>query len=192
MNSQVPLALELAVGLVFLLSVCTKAARPAQFFDALAEYGIEHALAAVPVGIALIVLEAMVAFTHLSGWMLHLGMAIALCLLGIFAAAVCFALASGRTVACLCFGPRSGETASAGTLTRVLLLLASEVLIAIVWFKSNGSAWELPHELDAEQTLLSVGATAAMLLAGMWLVEVPAVVPRLVTHLAWFGKSVHS
>jgi hypothetical protein len=186
------LVLEIAVGLVFLWSAAAKAVHPVEFFDALADYGLESPVLAVPVGAALIGLEAAVAFTHLSGWLIGWGIALAIGLLIVFILAVSLSLARGVAVACLCFGTRSGEMASVDTLARLLLLAASEALMAAVWFASHGTGWLLPSALTGQEALAALTGASAMLLMAAWLVEVPECVRRFAPKFSSQRHSAHS
>jgi hypothetical protein len=179
MIAEICLALEVAIGLVFLWSAATKAARPAEFFDALSDYGVERPMLAVLVGSALIALEATVAVTHLTGWQLQMGAALAIVLLTVFTFTVLLALIRGAAVACLCFGARSGEMASMHTLARLLLLGASELVMAGVWWMSSETGWTLPYRLDGARALAALAGSVAMLLVAAWLVEIPASARRL-------------
>lgn len=78
MISETIIAVQVAVGLIFLWSSLGKAAHPFAFFRALEAYGILLARVSIPLGSALVVLEAAVAFSHVTGWMLEWGMSIAL------------------------------------------------------------------------------------------------------------------
>ena len=192
MIEEIGLTLEIAVGLVFLWSTVTKAARPAEFFDALSDYGLERPIVAVPFGSALIALESTVAVTHLTGWQVQWGIVLAIVLLTTFIFVVSLALIRGIAVACLCFGTRSGEMASLHTLVRLLLLAASEFAMAGVWLISRGNGWTRPYQLDVEKALTALMGATAMLLVAAWLVEVPASARRFARRLSLQRHSAKS
>jgi hypothetical protein len=192
MIDEIGLTLEIAVGLVFLWSAVTKAARPAEFFDALSDYGLERPIVAVPLGSALIALEGTVAVTHLTGWQVQWGILLAIVLLTTFSLIVSLALARGIAVACLCFGTRSGEMASVHTLVRLLLLGASEFVLAGVWLISRETGWTRPYQLDGEEVLATLLGATGMLLVAAWLVEVPASARRFARSLSLQRHSAKS
>ncbi len=129
MFAEMGLVVQLALGIVFLLSAAGKLRDPAGFARGVADYQIVAASVAHPVGLLIIALEGWLAIAHLTGWLLAAAVPLGFGMLTTFAVAVGMNLGRGRVLPCYCFGGRGEETISARTLARLLLLLLCEALL---------------------------------------------------------------
>jgi hypothetical protein len=123
------LVVQLALGLVFLLSASGKLLNPAGFARGVAEYKVLPATLAYIAGLLLIPLEIYLAASHLTGWTLAVAVPAGLVTLASFAAAVAVNLKQGRALPCYCFGGQGGEIISGRTLVRLFFLLSGELLL---------------------------------------------------------------
>src|SRR5437867_2545141 len=123
MVAKVQLVFQLALGLVFLFSTTGKLRDATGFSRGIAEYKIVPSVLVHPVALLVILAEACLALTHLTGLLLGLAAPFGFFMLIGFAAAVGVNLRRGRTLSCHCFGTADGETISRRTLARLLMLL---------------------------------------------------------------------
>jgi hypothetical protein len=129
MIDETRLVVQLAIGLIFLLSAPGKLLNPSGFARGVMEYQVLPESLAYGVGLLLIPLEVFLAVSHLTGWLLAFAVPIGLAMLASFATAVAVNLRRGRVLPCYCFGGYGGETIAGGTLARLLLLFAGELLL---------------------------------------------------------------
>lgn len=159
--------LQLAIGIVFLLSGAPKVRRPADFANAMTAYAILPPAWSAPVAIGVVICEIFIALAHLSGAWLRPAIAVSVALLLLIVVAVSLVLRRGTAVRCACFGSPT-EVVSGRTLARVLLLLGAEVLL---WFSAQApvSLAEVPLEQlagAAMAAVLSLTTLAWVLAAG--------------------------
>jgi hypothetical protein len=133
MGIELRFVVQLAIGIVFLLSAIAKARNPRTFAQGVMEYGILPRSVAYFVGLVLLPLEALLAVSHLTGWQLDVVLPLGLLMLLSFGLAVGINLRRGRVLPCYCFGSgaREGEMISARTLARLVLLFSAEALLLI-------------------------------------------------------------
>jgi Methylamine utilisation protein MauE len=164
-------ALELAIGLVFLLAAGSKLRHPIRFSTGVGVY-VPWANAPGRIGVAsaLALCESFIAVSHLTGWWLEGGVLTGLGLLCGLATIVGWALAKGRAVPCLCFGG-SSESLSSRHFLRVLLLLCGEAVVAAAMLLE--ATPPRPWDLDAVGFASSVCLGLLLILSGSWLVSVP-------------------
>jgi hypothetical protein len=122
--------IQLAVGLVFLASTVSKLYDPGSFARGLAEFKLLHHSFTGFVSCLIIVTEGWLAISHLTGYRLTISLPIGLIMLASFGLAVTINLRRGRVLPCHCFGG-SGETISARTIVRLLLLISAESLLLV-------------------------------------------------------------
>lgn len=127
MIDEMRLIVQLAVGMVFVLSVSGKLMNPREFARGVAEYEILPSPVAYSFALLLIPLEGFLAASHLTGWLLEFAVPVGLLTFVSFATAVSINLRRGASLPCHCFG--SGETISGRTLARLILLVGGEVLL---------------------------------------------------------------
>lgn len=108
MAADLLLVVQLAIGFTFLRSSLGKVLKPAPFFEGLAAYEILPRWLSYPAGILLIIVEVLIAISHLSGWMFARVTFLTLGLLGVFLFVALRMLHAQAPVACLCFG--AGDT----------------------------------------------------------------------------------
>lgn len=167
MPRESTLILQLAIGIVFLLSGAPKIRRPANFANAVAAYAIVPPAWSAPVAIVVVICEVFIAIAHLSGAWLQPAIALSVAFLVLLVVAVLRVLRRGTAVRCACFGSPT-EVVSGRTLARVLLLLGAEVLL---WFSAQPpvSLAEVPFEQlagAAMAAVLSLATLAWVLAAG--------------------------
>ena len=174
------LALQLAIGLVFLFSAIGKLLTPLKFAAGVTEYHILPEWLAFVVGIVLIPFELFLAASHISGWLLPFALPAGLVMLISFMIAVGINLKRGSVLPCHCFGAGEGEMISARTLVRLGLLFTGEAIVLA------GSGWPAIVELtypDRVSSFAELGrvffwATFILILA-VWLLSLTDVVALL-------------
>jgi len=129
MSGEVGIAVQLALGIVFLHSAASKLRDPKGFAQGVADYKIVPASMAGAVGLLVIGVESWLAIAHLTGWLLAVAVPVGFGTLLSFALAVGVNLRRGRALPCYCFGSRGGESISNQTLTRLVMLLLCESLL---------------------------------------------------------------
>ncbi|OLB73944.1 MAG: hypothetical protein AUI14_24955 [Actinobacteria bacterium 13_2_20CM_2_71_6] len=131
------LVLQLALGVVFLVSTAGKLRSPAAFLRGVAEYEILPRPLALALGVALIPAEAFLAVAYLTGWAVAVAPPLTVVLLLVFAAAVAITLRRRRDVLCHCYGSFGSERVSLRSLAQLGLLLAAALA---VWSGPGGGA----------------------------------------------------
>src|SRR5688572_2451657 len=97
-------ASQIALGIVFLLSVLPKLRAPFTFAESVVEYKILPAKAAYMFALILIPAEALLAISFLTGWLTSITLPLATVMLIAFLVAVGINLRRGRRISCGCFG----------------------------------------------------------------------------------------
>jgi Methylamine utilisation protein MauE len=157
--------LTFAVGIVFALSSFPKMRRPGRFLGNVGAYKILPEWVAVPFAFVVIVAEAAIAISTMTGVGRTVGLAAAVGLLLTFAVGVGFNLYRDRKVRCGCFG-ESDEMITRWSLARVLSLLALAIM-ALVGGLLAGTA---PTNVSVAGPFLSA---ALLLVTGSWLFRWP-------------------
>jgi Methylamine utilisation protein MauE len=180
--SHIAYALQLSLGLVFLLAVIPKILRPSEFVSAVTGYALLPERLAGLAAAALIIIESLLAASFLSGWQLSVALPMAAALLVVFASSITINIRRGRRIACGCFG-NSNEQISSRSLARLALLLAAvlTLLIApatpVTIHMLGDSGW------TALSYLVDVAAIAAFtLVCASWLLNLPELA-YVVRHL---------
>ena len=174
------LALQIAIGLVFLFSALGKLLKPLEFASGVAEYRILPEWLAYIVGIVLIPFELFVAAAHITGWLLQFALPVGLVMLISFMIAVGMNLKRGSVLPCHCFGAGEGEMISARTLVRLGLLFAGEAIVLA------GSGWPATVQLTYPDRVSSFAELGRMffwatfiLILGVWLLSMTDVIALL-------------
>jgi hypothetical protein len=177
---EIRLSVQLALGLVFLLSALGKALNPAGFARGVKEFQILPGSLAYIAGLLLIPLEMFLAVSHLTGWLLGLGVLIGLATIASFVVAVSINLKRGRALPCYCFSGQGGETLSGRTVARLLLLFAGELLLIADPGLFSASELIYPGRVgDLSELGFSLFWAIFTLIAGMWLLSLPDVIELL-------------
>jgi hypothetical protein len=129
--AELRLAIQLAIGIVFLLSSVGKLRHSAEFGAAIMQYKILPVAWAYPVGVVIISVEVWVAFSHLTGFLLAFAIRLGLAMLVSFTVAVVVNLRRGQALPCYCFGD-AGDTISRLTLARLVLLMSGEAFLLTI------------------------------------------------------------
>lgn len=165
-------ALQLALGVVFVLSCVPKLRDWSTFARTVQDYQVagpraSRAAASIVVGI-----ECLLAISFFTGAFLEPAIGVAVLLLFAFAAATALNLRRERDISCGCFGDRS-ERISGRTLVRIGLLIVAAVILGAALVTGQAAPTTL-GDLTAEgasgaEYLVDIaGISAAMLLLGAW------------------------
>ncbi len=172
MAVEITLAIQLAVGLVFLRSTAAKGVSPRAFGDGISQYGIPRAVAHL-LSIVIIALEGAAAGAFLTGWHLQAIAPVSAGLLLGFVVVTAVTLWRGLDVSCMCFGLDRRELISKRTLLRTLVMLSATLFVcAQTW---RGGDWLRPHELRVGQAGLALGSALLLLAIGSWGYGAPTV-----------------
>ena len=147
--AQFAQGLQVLIASVFLVAVITKIRDPKGFAAVVSDYRIGPASWVRPVAVAVMLCEAFVAASLLTGLLTEAGLMLAAFALSIFAVAVTVNLLRGRRISCGCFG--DSQAVSMLSLVRIALLLSGAlVLVALrmndveflsaTWALGNGIA----------------------------------------------------
>ena len=177
---EILLAVQIAIGLVFLLSAFGKLMNPRGFAAGVTEYRILSRSVAFIAGLMLIPLEIFIGLSHLSGWFMQLAIPLGLATLATFMIAVGINLKRGSILPCYCFGGGDGEVISVQTLLRLILLVAAELLVLA------GSGWSGVVRLTYPDQVSSFGDLARVffwatfiLVAAVWLLSITDIITLL-------------
>lgn len=158
------LGVQLALGLAYLLSFSTKAAKPLAFFRGVKQFGITGPRGSVFVGSAVIACEGFLALTHLTGYLGGAGAIVGSFLLSIFLVATGIASRKIEPVTCFCFG--STETISFTTIARLVTVLAAQVTLAIAG-QANVLNGTLSHALSLKESIVGLSYASMLLIGGI-------------------------
>lgn len=179
MTTDLRLAAQFALGLVFLMSALPKARDPRRFARHVIDYKVIPDPLAVAAAWALIPAEIFLAFAFLTGWMIRLALPLAtLCIIG-FLIAVATNLRRDRTIPCGCFG-NNEERIGLPTVARLLLLLGAVATVAAIE-EPTGKVLTYPDVFTAPETLITRLLPTSflagfLLLLGAWLLELPKLI----------------
>jgi hypothetical protein len=164
------LVIQLAVGLVFLLSVTGKLMSPRDFARGVAEYQVLPDRLSYLVGLLLIPTEILLAAIHLNGRLLSFGALLGIIVLACFAAGVALNLKRGRVLPCYCFVNSKGDVISGRTLARLILLMIGEMfLLADFAFSRANNQVTLDQVRDVSELGLAFLSAIFLLVFGNWL-----------------------
>jgi hypothetical protein len=168
MLSEIAHVLQFAVGLTFLCSAAAKLKDRQAFLRSLVAYEILPDRLISLVGNVVVVLEAVVAISHLTGWLVRTLSLAGLILLCSFIWPVGIALGRKKQLNCLCFGG-AGEVISKRTAMRLGLLIVAE---ATLW----GLLHYHPVTANAQRDVVVKLLCAALLLVLVrWLLLAPEI-----------------
>jgi hypothetical protein len=178
-------ALQLSLGLVFLIAAAPKLRHPKVFARGVVEYRVIPAPLAFALGIILIPIETWLAIAFATGWWIDTAIPVSFVVLTIFFIAVTINLRRKRPIACGCFGDASEEI-SLRTLVRLFLLMGAVLIVLL-----GGGVSLASHLFAAEQATsdtaivfaLSLILAIFLLLIGSWVLSLPELLsiatPRL-------------
>src|SRR6266508_2723795 len=172
-------SLQLVLGTVFLVAAVGKLRAPSRSVAAVRGYQLAPSMLSGPLTGALVVVEALVGFSLLSGWSLEAGVPAAGGLLLILASAVGINLRRGRAVPCGCFGSVT-ERISLRTLARLGLLMLSAIGLAgirLVWSPSplNVTSILTGGTSGLERLVAAASLAAFLAVVAMWILLVPEI-----------------
>jgi hypothetical protein len=173
--SDIYSTIQLAIGVLFLLSFGGKVQKPIAFARGVAQYDILPPRPALVFGLILIPGEAFVAFAHLTGWLLPAALPLGVAMLLSFAIAVGTNLARGRGVQCHCFGTVGGEFISARSLGRLLMMIFGEVILLAAIYSQPLPSRPAPIRSVGE-VVISLPPVVCVLLSAMWVLRLPDVI----------------
>lgn len=160
-------SLQIVLGLVFLVAAAGKLRKPRLFVATLRGYDLLPARLAVPVAGALVVAEALIAASFLTGLGVSATLAAAGALLLGFAAAVGVNLRRGRAVPCGCFGSAI-ELISPRTLARIGMLMGATATLAALHLGGAPTPTSVMSGTAVESLVLS----AVLAISAAWLLSV--------------------
>jgi hypothetical protein len=176
-GAHVAYALQLSLGIVFLVAAAPKLRRPSAFAATVAGYRIAPSRLVPALALGLIAIESFLAFAFLSGWLLDVGVPLAaLAVIGFFVV-IALNLRRGREVPCGCFGDPQ-ERISRRSLIRLAALFAALCALVLVSSSARTQAVTLESVLadgaPGLQYLIEVAGVASFLiLIGMWMLSLP-------------------
>ena len=177
MLDELRLIVQLAIGIVFLLSASSKVLHPATFARGVRAYKLLPDSLAFVVGLLLIPIEIILGISHLVGWLLSYMAPLALATLISFAIAVSVNLKRGRVLPCYCFGGQGGEQITKRTLARLGLLIAGELIVFAGATLFGADRLTYPERIDDLIRLGTIFICAvSVLVAGQWVLTVPDIV----------------
>jgi hypothetical protein len=167
---SVRIAVQLAIGMVFLAAGLGKLRHPLRFAEGVANYEILPSRIAYAAGLALIPLEIYLGTAHLTGWQLSTAIPLALATLSTFAIAVGVNLHRGRALPCYCFGGAEGDVISGPALARLLLLMAGDLLLWRRGFQDGSYGVQLAS--NPAQLGWALFWAVFVIVASMWLLSI--------------------
>jgi len=177
MLDRLRLIVQLALGIVFLLSASSKVLHPSTFARGVREYKVLPDSIALIIGLLLIPIEIVLGISHLAGLLLSYAAPLALAILISFAVAVTVNLKRGRVMPCYCFGSQDGEQLSRRTLARLGLFIAGELFVLADPALFAGDRFTYPERLGDFALLITVLICSVFVLsAGQWILSLPDVV----------------
>lgn len=180
MQSGMTLVVQLAVGLVFSVSVKGKLVNPRGFARGVMEYQVLPDRVSFLAGLLLIPTEIFIAATHLTGWLLSFGVLLGVVALACFTTGVAVNLKRGRLLPCHCFGDSKGDVISGRTLARLVLLMVGELLLlADVAFSRANNSLSLDRVRDVSEFGLAFLTAIFLLVFSNWLLYAPDVAKLL-------------
>lgn len=174
--AHVTYALQLSLGIVFLVAAAPKVRRPSAFAATVAAYGIVPARVVRGIALTLITVESFLALAFLSGWYVTIAFPLAAIALSSFFLAAALNLHRGRTVPCGCFGD-GGEVISARSLVRLATLMGLLALLLVLRSAGLGGATVASLVASGGAGFAYVGEVGALaifiLLIGQWILTLP-------------------
>lgn len=168
MTEETRMAVQLAVGLVFLVSTLGKARNPRAFFRGIADYEILPPALSSVAGTLVILVEAFLAFSHLTSKWITVALPVAVVTLTAFLAAVAVNLKRHRDLPCFCFG-EGDERVSGRSVAQLLLLIGAELLL-LVSPRLGAPVWSA---VGAADLALALVWALLLLTAARWLLSLP-------------------
>jgi hypothetical protein len=166
LGAQVAHALQLFLGLIFVVSAATKLRDPRAFRRTVLGYALLPTPLAGVASAVVIGAETALAVALLTGWMATVAVPVAGALVGLFLVAVAVNLRRGNRVACGCFG--GDDAISGATVARLASLLA---LVAVLL--------AMPESVPLDQVVADGRG------AFSYVVEIGALAAAMVAIAAW-------
>jgi Methylamine utilisation protein MauE len=168
MNIDLRILAQLIVGQVFLVSALGKSVAPVRFAHAVENYEIVPARIAFLAGLAIVPVELVIAFAHLTGFGIAAAAPAGLFLLCCFTVVTSVTLAKGRALPCYCFGGHSADIISWISMARLGLLILAEAIAM-----SRPGFFQTPFRShysfsSAQEFVLLLSWTAVVLLISIW------------------------
>jgi hypothetical protein len=173
--------LQLAVGVVFLLSFLGKSAHLRGFIGGVQAYHVVPSRFTTGTAILIVAWELARAVTHITGSFLLAASWAGIALLSVFGVTVTIILRRQQKVSCYCFGGEE-DVISHETVLRLLSMLVAEVGVVASQLRHT-EAVPSPYAERSLQDYLGAVIWVAILLQGMmWLLNIPSIV-RLASKL---------
>lgn len=163
-------AIQLALGVVFLLAVVPKLRQPRRFVRTVAGYRLLPKSMTPVAARGLLAAEAALALSLLTGWLTAVAVPLAIATFAVFLAAAGYTLNRGRRIPCGCFGD-SGELLSARTVVRLVLLLSAALLLLVL--QQTVPALRVADLVSSGYGVHMAGLAVFLLVLGTWLLHLP-------------------
>lgn len=165
-------AIQLVLGVVFLLAAVPKIRRPRRFARTVAGYRLLSKSIAPLAARGLVAVESALAVTLLAGWLTAVAVPVATGMFLIFLAATTHTVRQGRRIPCGCFGD-SGELVSPRTMVRLTVLSAVAMVLLMLRFIAH-----VPPLTAGDVVTSAYGVQMAMLavfllVLATWLLSLP-------------------
>lgn len=159
--AELRLVVQLAIGIVFLLSSVGKLQNFRGFSHAVLAYRVLPAFLTNGSSWLIVALESLVAAAHLTGYFLSIALPVGLGLMASFAFAVSLNLKRGQALPCYCFGG-SEAFISITTLFRLGLIALGDTLLLISYQPV------FPFSMPLRVLALGLFWSIFVLVTGMW------------------------
>lgn len=181
------LTLQLAVGLVLLISAIAKLRAPRAFAQGVADYRLLPYRVSLVAGVLIIPAELAIAMAHLTGYAIKLAVPCGLVLLVIFLVAVSINLMRARNIPCHCFGTDDTESISVRVLVRLFMMIAGEVFVLLGLGHSNRGVSAPIQFVSIAGFCLRLAAVLSCILITMWVLSSPELIGLF--HALGMGSS---
>jgi hypothetical protein len=171
--SQIAYALQLVLGVMFLVSASSKLRRPRLFQRIVTNYRLLPREASPFIAGLVIAAEAFLAAALLSGELVEPAVALAAVVLTAFSAAIAVNIRRGRAIPCGCFGAAETPISWRSLARNAFILVALIVLAAL---RPAGTGWRAvtsggPSSVEAFISVLALAL--GLVLAATWLLSLP-------------------
>ena len=164
--------LQIAIGLVFLVAGLVKLKHLSSFVAGIDEFRVLPSTIAAPFGWLIVVCEIAIGSSHITGYLTHAFLPIALSVLCAFLFGTVTIFSRGQKVNCMCFGVDEGTLVSGITLVRIcLLIIAESLLFEAVLMQRYEPV--LIFALTWSEYIGNVVAAIVGLLVATWLLRIP-------------------
>lgn len=176
-----------AIGAVFAFSSITKVARLRSFLAGVSAYRLIPEPLVTPLGVGVVLLEALLSFSHLTSVGITILAPCGLALLLVLTCAVAINLKRGRVLPCYCTGSDQDEPISSRTLARLGLLIAAECYLIVTFAQSSEGSLRSPFAVATVPAFVNIlVGTFIVLEAAAWFLRLADL--RVLAMNLWKGR----